>query len=209
VVKIENPLTIQHAIHKFTTFSLGVVICLSISNTNLYSSQKNGADLVFNRTPTTIVVSNKTRQNITNFIQDRNPQISDEVALKYAKKIIEESKKNGISHNILTILLGSESDFECKPKHPNHRMCGMGGIDYEIWGDILKEAKIIHSKKDLFNPLINIEASAYILSIYMSTKKTTLHAIACYKGGTYSRGKSQALYVLRKATILKRNERLV
>ena len=53
--------------------------------------------------------------------------------------------------------------------------------------------------------LLNIEASSYILSVFMKSSPTTFIALAKYKG--YSKlGKSQALAVLQMATKLKAQE---
>lgn len=147
-----------------------------------------------------------TKNIIKNFIQDKNPDLSSYVAENYAAKIMRESAKRGHSPYIQASLLASESDFKSNPRHAIRTVYGMGGIYADVWADDLKDVGIITCNKDLLNPMKNIESSAFVVSTFMKSSKSTYVALAKYKG--YSPlGKSQAQAVIRVAVALKSKER--
>ena len=143
---------------------------------------------------------------IKSFILKENPSISHELADNYATKIIMESNLRGNSPYIQAALLASESSFNKDPKHTIKAVIGMGGIYYTVWGEELKDSKIIASLNDLKDPYKNIEASSYILDQYKDSSKNTIEALTRYKGNC-SLGAKQAKQVLAMANILKEKEK--
>lgn len=131
----------------------------------------------------------KKLRTIVVYIKDVNPNVSVKKAKLFAKTIIEESEKRGIDPLLQTALLKSESTFYTNPNHGIKEVKGMGGVYWKWWKNDLKKHNICDTICDLEDPIINIEASAYILSEYKKKYKDT--AVAHYKG--YSAlGKSQA-----------------
>jgi hypothetical protein len=230
VVKIENPLTKMKTKNKF--LKILVLVMLVALPTTYYYQGKNFEEYYHSKTVENkklkILDANRTKEleetkkqlekkekelkkfvatkeNLKRFIAEKNPSLPEHLTERYAIKIMNCSIKNGNSCNVQSVLLASESSFTPNPKHAIPAVLGMGGIYTTVWSDELKKEGIIKSNKDLLDPMINIEASSYILSVFMKSSPTTFIALAKYKG--YSKlGKSQAAAVLKMATQLKARE---
>lgn len=144
-----------------------------------------------------------TKDVIKNFIKDQNSNVSDAFAEKLSKKIVKESNERGNSPFVQAALLASESSFRTAPKHDIKTVYGMGGIYADVWRKNLKKEGIIWNDVDLLNPYTNIEASSYILSVYMNESKTPREALARYKGYC-SLGKQQENHVMKIALNLRK-----
>lgn len=146
----------------------------------------------------------QTKEVIKEHILSTNDKIPEKTAENYAQTIMKESSKREISPFVQTALLSSESSFRSDPKHALTGVVGMGGIYWNVWKDELRKAGIAQNKEDLKNPIINIRASAYIVSCYMGDcHDIPREALVHYKG--YSAlGRSQADGVMRVAMNLKR-----
>jgi hypothetical protein len=149
------------------------------------------------------VVEAKQVECISNWITNRNSKVTEEKANKWAKRIILRAKQNNYSTNIHTALIDSESNWEENPKHIYKYDKGMTGINTKVWGDVLKEAGIIKSIKDLEDPLIAIDASSWIYTYYLKHYDyRTFHALAGYK--SYCEvGKRNARKVIELAYVIK------
>lgn len=230
-MKIENPLTKMKTKNKFLT-SLVLILTLALPITYHYQS-KNFEEYYKSKTVENVKLKEQeakrireleetkrqlekkekelkkilaTKENIKHFIALKNPDLSEHIVEKYAIKIINCSIKRGNSCNVQSVLLASESHFTTNPKHAIPAVLGMGGIYTTVWSDELKKEGIIKTNKDLLDPMVNIEASSYILSVFMKSSPSTFIALAKYKG--YSKlGKSQAAAVLKMATDLKAGEK--
>lgn len=145
------------------------------------------------------------KEKIKNHILAKNSDISEKVADKYAMTIVKESNKRGHSPIIQTALLDSESSFRSNPKHALGGVVGMGGIYWNVWKDQLRKEGIAYSKEDLRNPIVNIKASAYVVSCYMKEcHQNNRLALTHYKGYS-SLGRSQAENVLQIAMKIRTN----
>jgi len=145
------------------------------------------------------------KEKIKNHILAKNSDISEKVADKYAMTIVKESNKRGHSPIIQTALLDSESSFRSNPKHALGGVVGMGGIYWNVWKDQLRKEGIAYSKEDLRNPIVNIKASAYVVSCYMKEcHQNNRLALAHYKGFS-PLGRSQAENVLQIAMKIRQN----
>ena len=148
-----------------------------------------------------------TKNIIKDFIKDKNPKIADATANKYAVAIVRESQKRGNSPYVQTALLASESSFDANAKHSISTVIGMGGIYYDVWGKELKQRGIATNISSLKNPIVNIQASSYVLSKYMDMSKSPREALSRYKGYC-SLGISQANNVMTIALKLKAREHI-
>lgn len=143
---------------------------------------------------------------IKDFILESNPSIKEGYAEKLAQKIVKESELRGNSPYIQAALLASESSFYSGPKHDIKTVYGMGGIYVNVWSKTLKKEGIIWRDNDLLNPYTNIEASSYVLSVYMNMSKSPREAISRYKGYC-TLGKKQANKVMEVAIALKQESK--
>ena len=149
-----------------------------------------------------------TKEKIKNYILAKNTDISEKVADKYAMTIVKESNKRGHSPIIQTALLESESTFRSNPKHALGGVVGMGGIYWDVWKKDLIREKIAFCKEDLKNPIINIKASAYVVSCYMKEcHQNNRLALTHYKGFS-PLGRSQAENVLQIAMKIRTNTKV-
>lgn len=98
------------------------------------------------------------------------------------KTIIEESHKYKINPLVLYSLIHTESSMrpwiehskvliQIKDKRQYIRAVGLGGIVWEWWSKQLKTNHIAATRADLFNPKINIQATAYIYNSFYKMKK--------------------------------------
>jgi len=128
--------------------------------------------------------------------------ISNRVKKVIIETILEESIKYDINPLILYSLIHTESSMrywiEHKPtfvvidkKKIKIKAVGLGGVVYEWWGEKLKKAKILSVRSDLFDPAINIRATAFVYNELFKMKKhpkaTTQDesAMIRYFGGGY------------------------
>jgi hypothetical protein len=107
--------------------------------------------------------------------------ISKNTQHKIVSSVIKESKRYNINPYVLYSVLYTESTFRPWLKHQRVkvkigkrrktvRAAGLGGIIWEFWGHRLKKRGIAYSKSDLYNPVKNIKATAYVLN-YMRKQK--------------------------------------
>lgn len=126
-------------------------------------------------------------------------------ACLYTDIIIKESYKYGNSALIQAALLESESSYKSNPKHDISTVIGMGGVYWSVWDKKLKRRGLAYSMNDLRDPIKNIQASAFILNLYMKQSNNSIkEALARYKGYS-SLGKQQANNVIRIAMEMKKN----
>lgn len=138
------------------------------------------------------IIYNKKIRVIAIYIKEVNPNVSIKKAKLFAKTIMEESTKRNIDPFLQTALLKSESTFYSNPRHSIAEVKGMGGVYWKWWSKDLRNKKIADTICDLEDPIINIEASTYILAKYKKLYKDK--AVAHYKGYT-PKGKQQAVNV--------------
>jgi len=130
-----------------------------------------------------------------------------ETSLRHKKQILEtileESEKYKINPLILYSLCYVESSFRPWLEHKETtidmdgkkikiKAVGLTGVVWEWWGKKLKEANIAETRGDLFDPIINIRAGAFV---YNKLYHQPMHAKANYKdesallrffGGSYT-----------------------
>ncbi len=128
--------------------------------------------------------------------------ISNRVKKQIIDAIIKASSKYNINPLILYSLIHTESSMRPWIEHtPTYivkdkkkikiRAVGLGGVVWEWWGDKLKANNIADVRSDLFDPTINIFATAFIYNEMF--KKTKLKdaktqdesAMIRYFGGNY------------------------
>lgn len=117
--------------------------------------------------------------------------------------IIEEAIRYDINPIIVYSLINIESNFRYWITHSNvvipvndkkvaTNAIGASGVVWELWGSKLIEAEIAETQSDLYDPVINIRASAFILADYMklpllpSTRSPEESAMLRYYGVTYT-----------------------
>lgn len=132
--------------------------------------------------------------------------LSSRVQKLIVDTVIEEAIRYNINPIVLYSLVNIESNFKYWITHSNvvipikeKKVCtnaiGACGIIWELWGDRLIESSIAETQADLYDPVINIKASAFVLSEYMkqpllqTTKSSEESAMLRYYGVTYT-GKS-------------------
>ena len=117
--------------------------------------------------------------------------------------IVEEAIRYDINPIIIYSLINIESNFKYWITHSNvvipvndkkvaTSAIGATGVIWELWGPKLIEAGIAETQSDLYDPVINIRASAFILADYMklplllSTRSSEESAMIRYYGVTYT-----------------------
>ena len=128
--------------------------------------------------------------------------LSDEKRNELVNTIYQAAKKFNIPPIILYSIIASESSFrwwithnpvtiKVNGKSIKTNAIGLGGVIYEIHGKDLKKANIIKAKGDLYDPIKNIYATAYIYKQYLkfpkkkSAKTIYESALLRYYGGSY------------------------
>lgn len=110
------------------------------------------------------------------------PNISIKTKAEIIKAILDESKRYDINPLILYSICHVESSFQHWIEHSSTtieiegkkrivRAVGLGGIIWEWWGTQLKDAGIAEVRSDLFNPVTNIKATAYIYNEHYKMPK--------------------------------------
>ena len=144
------------------------------------------------------IISVITIQDLKNDLKTTN--LSDANQELLISSIQQAAKQYNIPVLVLYSLIYSESSFRFWIKHSlskirvkgrviQTRAIGLGGIIYKLWGDKLKNAKIIQTKSDLFQIKPNIMATAYILDylrkepLKKGTKNNLISAMRRYYGG--------------------------
>ena len=106
--------------------------------------------------------------------------------------IMESSTEYGINPLIIYFTLHAESSMRPHIKHSTVEIkvdnkliktqaIGLGGVIYEWWGEKLIKAGIIANKADLFDPILNIRATCFILN---ENYKMPMHPSATSKDGS-------------------------
>ena len=130
------------------------------------------------------------------------PDISNTTRTKIVQTIIEEAQRYGINPMILYSICYVESSFRfwlehdgvkipVKGKEVNTKAVGLTGVIWEYWEEPLKTAGIAETKGDLFDPVINIKASAFIYNenfnkeLLKGAKTRDESALLRYFGGNF------------------------
>lgn len=125
-------------------------------------------------------------------------QLSDKQKKIIIETIFEESKKYDINPLVLYSLIHAESSFRFWIEHSQvtiagkkMRAVGLGGVMWYWHGEKLTKADIASNRSELFDPVTNIRATAFIFDDYMKQPMhkdaTNLHhsAMLRYFGGSY------------------------
>jgi len=135
-------------------------------------------------------------------LQRNYPDTSMKTKLLILETIISESEKYGMNPLILYSMCYVESSFRHWIEHDvatiqkngkpvKIRAVGLTGIVYEYWGDKLRDAGILETRGDLFDPVTNIRASAFVynefyhMEMHKSAKYKDESALLRYFGGDY------------------------
>ena len=130
------------------------------------------------------------------------PNISSNTRTKIVQTIIEEAQRYGINPMILYSICYVESSFRfwlehddvkipVKGKEVKTKAVGLTGVIWEYWEEPLKTAGIAETKGDLFDPVINIKASAFIYNenfnkeLLKGAKTRDESALLRYFGGNF------------------------
>jgi len=123
-----------------------------------------------------------TYKDLKNYVMQEYSNVSVEIKTRIFNTILEESKKYNINPIWLTAIIHTESSFrfwithkQIKPKVHGERITthaiGLGGVVYEIWKEHLHKKDILSNKTDLYEPVTNVKATAYIFNHYLNRKK--------------------------------------
>lgn len=130
------------------------------------------------------------------------PNISNTTRTKIVQTIVEEAQRYGVNPMILYSICYVESSFRfwlehddvkipVKGKEVKTKAVGLTGVIWEYWEEPLKIAGIAETKGDLFDPLINIKASAFIYNenfnkeLLKGAKTRDESALLRYFGGNF------------------------
>jgi len=135
-------------------------------------------------------------------LQRNYAETSMKTKLLILETIISESEKYGMNPLILYSLCYVESSFRHWLEHDTAtinkngkpvkiRAVGLTGVVWEWWGDKLKDAGIAETRGDLFDPVTNIKAGAFVynemyhMEMHKSAKFKDESALLRYFGGDY------------------------
>lgn len=125
-------------------------------------------------------------------IMNNYDELPNRTKTEIVKTIMESSAEYGINPLIIYFMLHAESSMRPHIKHSlveikvNKKLIktqaiGLGGVIYEWWGEKLIKAGIIANKADLFDPILNIRATCFILN---ENYKMPMHPSATSKDGS-------------------------
>lgn len=129
-------------------------------------------------------VSSSQRKLILEAIQLTSKQYNINPLILYAICAVESSFRSWLVHDKVKVL-----DWRNKPTETH--AIGLGGIIYEIWEPQLKEAHLLETRSDLYNPAVNIAAIGVVYSELrkLPLKDKSYHvdqsALIRYFGGNY------------------------
>lgn len=129
-------------------------------------------------------------------------QISNRVKKEIVSEIIDVSKKYDINPLIIYGLIHAESSMKywinhkevyvtISGKKQKVKAIGLGGIVWEWWGNQLVKEGIAEVRSDLYDPTINIRATAFVynklldMKMHKSAKNKDESAMLRYFGGDY------------------------
>ena len=126
-------------------------------------------------------LSEETQQEILSTIDSVSQTQGIPIMLLHAIFRIESDYRFWVEHPLVTVTL--------KGKKEKIQAVGLGGVVWEFWGEELREAGIAQTRSDLFKPVANIRASAYVLRKIITQSLNTKdeitagrQAIASYYG---------------------------
>lgn len=151
--------------------------------------------------PTTSLVD-VSRVDLTQNIMKHYPKVSKRAKQEIINTVFEESAKYSINPLILYSLLHVESSMRPWIRHSTVTVVvhgkkvttnaiGLGGVIFEFWKDKLIKADILESKSDLYDPIVNIKATAFIYNelykrkLLKGTKYRDISAMRRYFGGNF------------------------
>ena len=133
-------------------------------------------------------ISEKAAKKITDTIIIESEKYDINPVILYAIGIVESSHRYWIEHNEVTIKIPDEKGVNRSVKV---RAVGWGGIIWEWHHKILKKKKIASSRSDLFQPEVNIRATAMIYNMFRKEtllpgiENSDISAQRRYFGGNY------------------------
>jgi soluble lytic murein transglycosylase-like protein len=136
------------------------------------------------------------RDVVSAYIVTRNPTVFPELAEIFVNAIYAASEEFGVPPSYLVALITVESGFNYQAVS-NKDCVGLMQINHRVWlapenenGVSLTTHGIARTRQDLFNPVANVRAGAYILRHYMDASGSPgkLHmidyAVTRYLGGS-------------------------
>lgn len=129
------------------------------------------------------------KEDLLNDLTTHYPDVSTKTKIAILETILSESEKYNMNPLILYSMVYVESTFRHWLEHDlttivkngkpvKIRAVGLTGVVWEWWGDKLKDAGIAETRGDLFDPVTNIKAGAYI---YNEMYHMEMHKSANYK----------------------------
>lgn len=129
------------------------------------------------------------KEDLLNDLMTHYPDVSTKTKVAILETILSESEKYNMNPLILYSLVYVESSFRHWLEHDlttitknnkqqKIRAVGLTGVVWEWWGDKLKDAGIAETRGDLFDPVTNIKAGAFV---YNEMYHMDMHKSANYK----------------------------
>lgn len=142
------------------------------------------------------------KEDLLNDLMTHYPDVSTKTKIAILETILSEAEKYNMNPLILYSIVYTESTFRHWLEHAEAvvnignkkvkiRAVGLTGVVFEWWGDKLKAAGIAETRGDLFDPVTNIKACAFIynemyhMEMHKSAKYKDESALLRYFGGDY------------------------
>lgn len=142
------------------------------------------------------------KEDLLNDLMTHYPDVSTKTKISILETIISEAEKYNMNPLILYSIVYTESTFRHWLEHDSVniqkngkpvkiRAVGLTGVVFEWWGDKLKDAGIAETRGDLFDPVTNIKACAFIynemyhMEMHKSARYKDESALLRYFGGDY------------------------
>lgn len=142
------------------------------------------------------------KEDLLNDLTKYYPDLSTKTKIAILETILSESEKYGMNPLILYSMCYTESSFRHWLEHAptmitqenkkvKIRAVGLMGVVWEWWGNKLKDAGIAETRDDLFDPVTNIKAGAFVynelyhMEMHKSAKYKDESALLRYFGGDY------------------------
>jgi len=132
-------------------------------------------------------VSNRTKKQILDTILEEAEKYNLNPLILYSLCYVESTFRPWLEHEERIVDVGTNGNI----KKVKIRAVGVTGIVWEIWGEQLKTAGIAETRGDLFDPVINIRAGAfvyndgYLKSMKENAKNKDESALLRFFGGNF------------------------
>lgn len=133
-----------------------------------------------------IMISNQTLnpEVLKQFVKVSNDKVYDRLAQEIVKTSISVGEEYQVSPILMIAVMYAESEFNINAVSKTGAQ-GLMQIQTNVWGAKLREKKIVEFPEEIYDPVKNIKAGAFVLRSYLDETKDFEKALNKYLGVDY------------------------